>query len=276
MLGGIGGRSVLVTGASAGIGLAAARRLAADNQRLVLVARREERLAAVAGELKRQGADVLALPADLSLESERRRVTDEARQRMGAIDVLVNNAGLGWYGYGYRMPWSVAFQMLKVNVEALVHLTLLLLPEMKARNSGHIINIGSIAGCLPEQGVSVYSATKAFLDAFSTSLFRELRGTRVHVSVVRAGSVKTEFYQAARERPGGTAIPAESLAISPERVADKVAWLLRHPRRQVFVPRYLRLAPWLEPLFGWVIDRLGPLLLEREARSAEKRRAGPR
>jgi len=134
---------------------------------------------------------------------------------------------------------------------------------MKARSSGHVVNIGSIAGCLPEQGVGVYGATKAFLDAFSTSLYRELRGTGVHVSAVRAGSVATEFQRAALERPGGGRVPAENLSIRPEQVAERVVRLLRHPRRQVFVPWYVRFAPWLEPLFGWAIDRLGPVLLRR-------------
>jgi short-subunit dehydrogenase len=160
--------------------------------------------------------------------------------------------------------------MLAVNVAGLLHLTLLYLPEMTARGTGHIINIGSIAGCLPEQGIGVYSATKAFVDAFSTALFRELRGTGVHVSVVRAGSVATEFQKVAKESPGGGAVPAENLAVAPERVADCVWRLIRRPRRQAFVPGFLVLAPWLEPLFGWIIDRLGPVLLRRQAESLGK------
>ncbi|MEO0082729.1 MAG: SDR family NAD(P)-dependent oxidoreductase, partial [candidate division WOR-3 bacterium] len=239
------GRVALVTGASSGIGLAIARKFAAGGLKVVLVARRKERLATIAGDLEAGGADVIVVPADLALEAERERVCDEVRQSYGMIDVLVNNAGLGWYGYGYRMPWHVAREMLRVNVEAAVHLTLLCLPAMKSRGSGHVINIGSIAGCLPEQGIGIYGATKAFLDAFTTSLYRELRGSGVWVSVVRAGPVATEFFEAARRRPAGWAVPAQSLAISPEQVADRVWWLVRHPRRQVFVPCHLRLATWL-------------------------------
>jgi short-subunit dehydrogenase len=265
------GKVTLVTGASAGIGLAVARKLAGGGMKVVLVARRKDRLAAIAEELRSRGLTALAMPADLMHQEERERVYDEARRLWGDVDILVNNAGLGWYGYACRMPWEVAREMIEVNVAALVHLTLLCLPEMKARGSGHIINVGSIAGCLPEQGVGVYAATKAFLDSFTRSLYRELRGTGVHLSVVRAGSVATEFQQVARARQGGGTVPAEGLAVRPEQVANVVWRLVSRPTRQVFVPWYVRFATWLEPLFGRLIDRLGPMLLRRAERPADPR-----
>ena len=112
---------------------------------------------------------------------------------MVQVDVLVNNAGLGWYGFGTEMPWTIASEILQVNITAAVHFTLLFLKKMRSLGSGHIINIGSISGSLPSQGVALYGATKSFLDNFTTALYRELTGTHLHVSVVRAGPVLTEF-----------------------------------------------------------------------------------
>jgi len=183
--------------------------------------------------------------------------------RFGGVDVLVNNAGLGYYGYTASMPWSVAEQLLQVNVAAMVQLTLLFLPEMQKRRQGHIINIGSIAGRMPNQGISMYGATKSFMDAFTTSLFRELKGSGVQVSMVRPGAVITEFYDRAQQVSRGLRTPGEHFAVSAGKVADAIWRLVQHPRKVVYVPAILMVSPWLEILFGWLIDQLGPLLLKK-------------
>ncbi len=177
----------VVTGASSGIGAATAKRLAREGLRVLLVARRQDRLEALAQEIRQAGGQAVPLAADLRREADRLRVFQEIAGRFGGIDVLVNNAGLGWYGYGDEMSWKTALEMLQVNIEAVVQFTLGCLHKMRARNAGHIINVGSISGSLPSQGVALYGATKSFLDNFTTALYRELSGTRVHVSVVRAG-----------------------------------------------------------------------------------------
>ncbi len=181
----------IVTGASSGIGAATAKRLASEGMQVILVARRQDRLQTLEMEIRQSGGRATAIPADLRQETERRRVFDEVERRFGNVDVLVNNAGLGWYGYGDEMSWKTAWEMLQVNVETVVQLSLSFLPPMRRRNAGHIINIGSISGSIPSQGIALYGATKSFLDNFTTALFRELSGTRVHVSVVRAGPART-------------------------------------------------------------------------------------
>jgi short-subunit dehydrogenase len=178
------------------------------------------------------------------------------------VDVLINNAGLGWYGYSEKMPWETARQLIEVNIASLTKLTLMFLSEMKERGEGHIINIGSIAGSIPSQGVALYSATKAFVDALTTSLYRELTGTHVNVSVVRAGAVSTSFYDVASSGPSSPRIPVDWLAIRPEAVADRVWDLIRKPTRIIYVPRILRIVPWIELTLGWLMDRIGPLLLK--------------
>lgn len=258
------GRTALVTGASSGIGAAVARKLAHRGVRVLLVARRADRLALLADEIRRDGGEAHAIVADLAAESGRAAVLAQAEALTGGVDILVNSAGLGWYGYGSEMPWDVAQEMIQTNMTALAQLTLAVLRGMQARGAGHIINISSIAGSLPEQGTALYSATKSFVDNFTTALHRELHDTAVRVSLVRPGPVRTEFFDRAASRPDGRRVPGERFAVSPERVAARVIAVLRRPQRVAYVPDWLRVVPWVEPAFGWIIDRLGPALLRRQ------------
>jgi len=254
----------VITGASSGIGAATAKVLAAAGLRVVLVARRLERLLGMQRAIEDGGGHAEIIAADLASEADRLRVFEKVCWLYGGADVLVNNAGFGWYGYYAEMPWETAREMLQVNVGAAVHLTSLFLPGMRVRNSGHVVNVGSIAGGFPNQGVAVYSATKSFLDAFTTALYRETRGTRVNVSVVRAGPVRTEFCESALSREQGGHVPTEHVGVRPEVVARQIWKLLLRPRRVIYVPTALRITPWIELTFGWLVDRIGPLLLKRQ------------
>jgi len=260
------GKVAVITGASSGIGAATARKLASQGLKVILVARRQDRLEHLAEEIRNNGGQAETLPADLSKESERQRVYSQVESKYGHVDVLINNAGLGWYGFGTEMPWTIAYEILQVNITAVVHFTLLCLNKMRSLGSGHIINIGSISGSLPSQGVAVYGATKSFLDNFTTALYRELTGTQLHVSVVRAGPVFTEFDEAVASLNGGLHLPTEHIGVSAETVANRIWNLLEHPRRVVYVPTWLSITPFVENTFGWIIDRLGPLLLRAESR----------
>jgi short-subunit dehydrogenase len=254
----------VVTGASSGIGLATAKRLAKEGLQVVLVARRLDRLETLAEEIRQSGGQSYILAADLTREADRTRVFKEIEKRFGNVDVLVNNAGLGWYGYGDEMSWKTAWEMLQVNVEAVVQLSLSFLAKMRQRNAGHIINVGSISGSIPSQGIALYGATKSFLDNFTTALYRELSGTRVHVSVVRAGPVRTEFGEAALAKENGGHVPTEKIGVTADYVAWRIWKLLLRPQRVIYVPDWLRVVPWAELAFGWIIDRLGPLLLKKQ------------
>ncbi len=258
------GKTALVTGASSGIGAAVARKLAHRGAHVLLVARRADRLELLADEIRRDGGIAHVIAADLTDEGQRAGVLAQARELACDVDILVNSAGLGWYGYGSEMPWDVAQAMIQTNMTALAHLTLAVLRDMQTRGAGHIVNISSIAGSLPEQGIALYGATKSFVDNFTTALHRELHDTAVRVSLVRPGPVQTEFYERAASQANGRRIPGERFAISPERVAARVIAVLRRPQRVAYVPDWLRVAPWVEPLFGWIIDRLGPALLRRQ------------
>jgi short-subunit dehydrogenase len=255
------GKIALITGASSGIGEATARLLSAQGLHTILVARRTHRLENIAEEIRGQGGKAEIIPADLTLDNDRVTVYNRVKKTFGTVDVLVNNAGFGWYGFYNEMPWETALRMLQVNVTAAIHLTHLFLSDMRSRNSGHIINVGSISGSIPSQGIAMYGASKSFLDAFTTAIYRELSGTQVNISVVRAGPVISEFYKQAKKLPKGNSIPAERFAISSGHVAKCIQRLLKHPRRVVYIPSVLSVIPWIELLFGWVADRLGPLHL---------------
>jgi len=250
----------VITGASSGIGAATARQFAEAGMRVVLVARRLERLLGLKAEIESAGGKAEVVAADLRSEEERVYVF----RQTGTADVLVNNAGFGWYGYYNEMPWKIVREMLATNIGAVAHLTSLFLPGMRKRDRGHIINVGSISGSIPSQGIAMYGASKSFLDAFTTALHRETRGTNVKVSVVRAGPVKTEFCETALSRQNSGHIPTEKMGVTSEHVAYRIRKLLSHPRRVIYVPRWLQIVPLLELSFGWLEDLIGPLLLKRQ------------
>jgi uncharacterized protein len=258
----LAGKLAVVTGASSGIGASTGVQLAKLGFKVGLVARRKEKLDQIASEINRDGGQAVVIPADLSVVANYDLLYRSILENYGPIDILINNAGFGWYGYFADMPLSTLEEMLQVNLQAAIRLTRLVLPDMCKRNSGHIIHIGSIAGNFPNQGVALYSATKSFLDAFNTALYRELRTSNVHTSIVNAGPVHTEFFQSALNRPAGRAIPAERWGIFPDQVARRIVKLIHHPRRRIFVPGWLAITPWVELFAGWLPDLLGPLLLK--------------
>ena len=256
-------RIAVVTGASGGIGAIVARRLAALGFRIFLVARRTDRLDVLASEIQAEGgrADVLAV--DLVRPEGVQAVFDAVMETGDGIDVLVNNAGFGWYGYCSDMQWETALEMILVNNAALAQLIVMFLPVMRGRGYGHVINVSSVAGSIPSPWAALYSATKSFIDTLSTALYRELQGSGVHVSAVRPGAVLTEFYRTVTRLSAGRSIPVERFAVAPEAVAEAIVRLIRRPRRAVYVPRGLRIVPWLELSFGWLMDRVAPFFLRR-------------
>ncbi len=210
----------LITGASSGIGEALARALAARATPLVLTARRLERLDALAAELRsRHGIEVIAIPADLA-DPRGPQLLLEAIQAQGLeIDGLVNNAGFGLRGDFHAQPWERAEAMLQLMVNAPVQLTGALLPAMRARGRGRIVNVASLAGLVPGlPGSTLYSASKAFLIRFSQSLAAENREHGIQVMALCPGYVRSEFHavlgveERMRKLPGLFWMDADALA----------------------------------------------------------------
>jgi hypothetical protein len=187
-------RTALVTGASSGLGEEFARLFATDGIDLVLVARRRDRLEALAAEL--QGArkiSVKVIAADLAVPDEVERVVREVQALGTEVEFLVNNAGLGWVGGFAASPLASQMVMVDVNVRALVRLTHAFLPGMLGRGRGRVLNIGSTAGLQAGPFSAVYYATKAFVNSFTEALAHELKGTGVTATVSLPGATATEF-----------------------------------------------------------------------------------
>ncbi|HVT74476.1 MAG TPA: SDR family NAD(P)-dependent oxidoreductase [Lacunisphaera sp.] len=188
---------VIVTGASAGIGEATARRLARAGAQLVLTARRPDRIEALARELDPAGGRVLAVPGDITRDADRRRLVEAALARFGRIDGLVNNAGYGTRGPLEIAPVELIRRNFETNVFALIALTQLVLPGMRERGRGCIVNIGSVAGRIARPMSSIYDSTKHALEALTDGLRGELKPFGVRVTLIRPGFILTEFVEAA-------------------------------------------------------------------------------
>ena len=222
-------RTVLVTGATAGFGMAIARRFAALGAKIIAAGRRRERLAGLAQELP---VPVYEMVLDVR---DRQAVLDAVAalpDEFGAIDVLVNNAGLAAgldkAGDAHLDDWD---RMIDTNDRGLVTMTHAVLPGMVARNRGHIINIGSIAGTYPYARGNVYCASKAFVTQFSLALRGDLLGTDIRVSCVEPGLAETEF---SLVRFKGDADRARNLyrgttPLTAEDVAEAVVWATTLP-----------------------------------------------
>lgn len=186
----------LVTGASSGIGEAFARELAARGADLIVVARRKERLDALASELSaRHAVQVDVAEADLTSETDLAGV--EGLVRDAGLDLLVNNAGIGSEGAFHESDGSVQTAILRLNVEALLRLTHAVLPGMVERGRGAVINVSSGMAFLGAPSYATYAASKAFVNSFSEAISEELRDTGVRVQALCPGLIRTEFQERA-------------------------------------------------------------------------------
>lgn len=229
-------RCALVTGASSGIGAAFARQLAARGLDLVLTARREERLVALARELEQaHSIRTLVVPADLAdREAPERLVTaiDAAGLR---VDVLINDAGYGVPGNFLDHPWQAHADSIQVMLTAVAHTTHLLLPGMVERGFGRVVNVASLAALLTgSKGHTLYAATKAFLVKLSESLALELHGTGVHVTACCPGFTYSEFHDVVGNRDQVSELPG-FVWMQPEIVARQTLDAVERGQ-VVFVP----------------------------------------
>ncbi len=199
---GANSETVLITGASSGIGWELAKCFAADGSGLVLTARNTQALQSLAGELRRDhNVEATGLTADLSRPETPERIFSELQGRGITVDVLVNNAGFGVWGKFAGLPLPRQLEMLQVNITALVQLTGLFLPGMVQRRSGGILNVASVAGFVPGPGMAVYYATKACVLSFTEALAEELVGTNVTATALCPGPTATNFGMVAKADP---------------------------------------------------------------------------
>ncbi len=233
----LSGAVVLITGGSSGIGAATARAMSAAGARPLVAGRDRERLAAVAAQ-----SGGAALIADLAVPGGAEDLAEAAlRAAPDGIDVLVNNAGIGWEGPFCDIPAAVEERVIAVNLAAPLRLTRLLTPAMARRGRGHVAFVSSIAGATGVRREAVYAATKAGIHFFAESIRYELHGSGTHISVVVPGVIDTPFF----DRRGTPYRRRRPAPISPERVARAILTAVERNRREVFVPAWLRYPAWI-------------------------------
>ncbi|UYN90144.1 MAG: SDR family NAD(P)-dependent oxidoreductase [Anaerolineales bacterium] len=246
---------VLLTGASAGIGAATARQLAAAGAHLALAARRQTRLRRLAVEIAGQGGQILVVKTDLSDYTQIRRLVRRTLAVFGRIDVLVNIAGWGSYSWMDTAKAKHLETQFAVNVLAPLHLTRLLLPDMQRRRSGHIINMVSYASRVAVPPQTIYAGTKYALEGLTDGLRRELRPWGIHVSRVHPGGVSgTEFNDLAARR-GGVGFQSPGVGnLSRESVARAIHRLILHPRRELMLGRLYDVPAFINRYAPWLVD----------------------
>jgi short-subunit dehydrogenase len=243
----IDGKVVLITGASEGIGAACAAEFARAGAKLSLTARSEEALR------RAGGADALITPGDLTQEETRRRVVERTLERYGAIDILINNAGVGDYVPSWRSSMEDARRLMELNFFALLGMVHLVAPHMRERHSGTIVNIGSIAGKMTLPWMTLYSASKYAVGSLTEGLRGELRRDGVHAMLVCPGYVKTRFQQNVIGGAPPTDIQrSKRFAITPEQCARDIRRGVERGARTV-----------VSPSSGWILLTLYRLFTGR-------------
>jgi short-subunit dehydrogenase len=229
-------KSIVITGASAGIGAAMARRLGRDGNNLVLAARRAKELANVAGE---SGTNARTVVADVTRREDVERLRDQAFDAFGSVDVWINNAGRGITRSVLDLTDADFDEMMRVNVKSALYGMQVIVPYFLQRGRGHLINISSFLGRVPIAAHrSAYNAAKAALNALTANLRADVAGKDVDVSLVMPGLVSTEFARNVIGTP--SAMPpqwtpnAAMKPQTPEEVADAVAELIEHPRAEIY------------------------------------------
>lgn len=270
---------VIVTGASAGIGEAAARRLAAEGATVVISARRAERLESVKQDIESAGGRAMAVVGDVTSSQDRERLVQQTLRACGRIDALVNNAGYGQRGPIELVPVEAIRQNFETNLFSLIALTQLVIPIMRTQRSGRIVNISSVAGRIARPLSSVYDATKHALEAISDGMRGEVAEFGIKVVVIEPGFITTEFlgvanenareiiegagpYAKSFEKASGATQRLRRLAGQPEDIADVVFKALnaRNPRMRYAAPGHARFALAVKRLlpsrlFDYVLNR---------------------
>jgi len=247
------GKTIFITGATSGFGLAFAKRFAKEGARIVATGRREDRLSKLK---KALGNSVHTLTLDVRDQKAVEKAIAGLPAKFSKVDILINNAGLA-LGLGHvpNIEFADWEQMVETNIKGVLYCTHALLPQMVKRNSGHIINIGSVAGTYPYPGGNVYGATKAFIKQFSLNLRADLLGKNIRVTNIEPGMAETEF---SLVRLHGDAEKAKKVytgvkPLTAEDIAESVLFCLTCPTHVNI--NTLEVMPVMQAFSGFAVHR---------------------
>ena len=251
---------VIITGASSGIGEKAAITLAKNGYRVVIAARRQNRLEEIAEQIRKMGGEVLPIQIDLSQVDQIRDLVERTRSVFGQIDILVNNAGSARHLWLDEQSLEDDIQnQLQVNLIGMIQLTRLVISDMVEAGSGQIIHISSIASWVGVPTYSIYNASKFGSRGFLASIRRELRGTGVIISEIFPGAVDTEFGQDPDVSWKTTTVTPKLALLSAQSVADKILDMIQRKKTRSVIPGFMWLAIWasahIPGFISWALSK---------------------
>lgn len=250
----IEGKRIIVTGASSGIGRALALQLADCGAQVAILARRPERLEAVARQIKDAGGEAVAIPGDITDPDDRAALIDRTVEAFGGLDILINNAGIGATGLFEDAQPDRLRRVMEVNFFALVEMTRASLPLLRTGRDPLIVNISSIVGLRATPHGSEYSASKFAVEGFSEALRIELLQHEIGVLVVRPGTTETEFFDRSLGRTSEPNWPTHR-AVSAALVARRIIRAIRRRKRDI--------TPYFLGKIMCLINRISPALMDR-------------
>ena len=252
----IADKVIIITGASSGIGRATALALGREGAKLVLVARRENLLHEIESEVRSRGGEALPLRLDLREEEQVRRMIHMACERFSRIDVLINNAGFGFYGSVENTPAEVVREIFDLNFMAPLLSCQLVIPIMRAQGGGQIIAVSSVAGKrgLPLSGI--YCATKFALNGLSESLRVELRDSGIDVSIINPAATHTEFGNSVRHGDVVAKFRPMGHIQSAEEVAAAIVRCIKQPKLEVYPYGISRFLVWANAVAPSLVDKV--------------------
>lgn len=250
------GKVVLITGASSGFGEEAARLFAKEGCKVVLTARRLEKLQQLAAEIQSEGGEAIAIPVDVNQKAEIEVMVQTALDLYERIDILFNNAGFGAVDWFEELDSERHIQtLISVNLTGTMLVTRAVLPDMLDRGSGHIINMASVAGLIAAPLITTYSASKYGVRAFTDALRREVTPLGIKVSGIYPGPAATEFgSHLKKNRTRETVNKIIDLRMTSAYVARKVVEVAKYPRRSLVIPWWFSIITIFDSLFPIVVD----------------------
>ena len=253
----LAGKVVIITGASSGFGAATARLLAREGCKVVLAARRLDRLDELATEIRDAGGEALPCETDVSLLPQINQLVEITLKTYGQIDILYNNAGFGRLDWFENLdPQRDIESQINVNLLGVMQMARAVVPHMLKRRSGHIINMASIAAWIAAPKYSMYSASKYGVLGFSDALRRELLPFGLKVSAICPGPAQSEFSQhtGAIPSPLQASLKRVFPSMTSEAVAQRVVQVIKRPRRYSIFPWYYPIAIWIDFNAPWLVD----------------------